>query len=299
MPISATNTAITFEAFYKTNGVRTTGLTVTVDVLDPSNTLIIDNAAATDAGQGIYTYTLPAAYVTTAGLYKAIFTSAATTVDEREVIADCTVLGGNVQVITSSGNARAGMSYLIGEVRALAHAGTADYVIGSRTYFTDDDIQTALDTHRTDFNRAPLRWQPVQVNGSAQYYEAYFIPRRIERLATGSGTTVAFRVENSLGSVIGTANYSINYDAGVITFAADQQGTAYYLTGRAYNVYHAAADVVRQKAAYESINFDWSSDNHSVKAGKVYDNYMQQASQLEMLGGAKVARAFRDDVRTY
>lgn len=299
MPISATNTAITFEAFYKTNGVRTTGLTVTVDVLDPSNTLIIDDAAATEAGQGIYTYTLPAAYVTTAGLYKAIFTSAATTVDEREVIADCTVLGGNVNVIVSSGNARAGMAYLIGEARALAQAGTAAYTIGSRTYFTDDDVQAALDTHRTDFNRAPLHWQPIQVGGSTEYYEAYFIPRRIERAATGSGTTTAFRVEDSRGSILGTANYAVNYDAGVITFTTDQRGTAYYLTGRAYNVYHAAAELLRQKASYASMSFDWESDNHSVKAGKVYDNYMAQADHMEMMGGAKVARAFRHDVRTY
>jgi hypothetical protein len=299
MPISSTNTAITFEAFYKTNGVRTTGLTVTVDILDPSNTVIINDAAATDAGQGIYAYTLAANYVTTAGLYKAIFTSAASTVDEREVIADCTVLGSNVQVITSSGNARAGMAYPISKTRALAHAGTADYDVAGRTYFTDDDIQAILDTHRTDFNRIPLTWQPVQVSGSAEYYDARFIPHNIERMPTGSGTTVAFRVENSLGSIIGTANYSVNYDARVITFTSDQRGTAYYLTGRTYNIYHAAAEIVRQKASLESASFDWSSDNHSVKAGKVYDNYMQQAERLQMMGGASVARAFRDDVRSY
>lgn len=299
MPLSTTNTALTFEAFFKTGGLRTTGLTVTVDVINPAGTLIIDNAAATEAGQGLYTYTLASSYVTTAGLYKAIFTTATTTVDEREIIADWTVLGGNIQLLTTSGNARAGMAYLIAETRRLARAGTADFALAGMTYFSDDDVQSVLDRYRTDVRYKQMRWQPVQVAGSAEYYDAYYSLKWIERAATGNGTTVAFRVENSAGSVMGTSTYSVNYDAGVVSFTSDQRGTVYYLTGRSYNVYHAAAELCRQRAAYEATAFEWSSDNHSVKRNQVYDHYQSLANELQSKGGATIAQATRTDYRGY
>ncbi len=194
---------------------------------------------------------------------------------------------------------RDGMTDLIALTRRLANAGTADYTIGTASYFSDDDIQNTLDRHRTDFYRADVWYQLTYENGSVVYFNAYYYPKFIERQDTGNGTTTAFCITDSRGTVLGTSAYTVNYEAGQIAFTSNQQGTVYYLTGRSYNIYHAAADLWRQKAATEAASFEWSSDNHSVKRNQVYDQYIKQADRLQAMGGVSIARAVRTDYRGY
>lgn len=185
---------------------------------------------------------------------------------------------------------RAGMVYLVEQLRDLANAGTA---------YNDGQLQAVLDRYRTDFYRADIQYQLTYENGSAVYYNAYYYPKFIERQDTGNGTTTAFCITDSRGTVLGTSAYTINYEAGQIAFTSDQRGTTYYLTGRSYNVHHAAADLWRQKAAAEAASFEWSSDNHSVKRNQVYDHYIKQADRLQAMGGVSIARAVRTDYRGY
>ena len=42
---------------------------------------------------------------------------------------------------------RTGMTNLVARVRALTGAGTAEYTAGSVTYWTDDHLQTILDSN--------------------------------------------------------------------------------------------------------------------------------------------------------
>lgn len=61
-----------FEAFYTVGGVAKIGLSVTVNVRDPTGVQIVTGAAATEVGDGFYTYTLAASQATTAGTYRAV-----------------------------------------------------------------------------------------------------------------------------------------------------------------------------------------------------------------------------------
>lgn len=73
-----TGKTVRFHAHYVASGLSATGLTVTVDVYDPSGTKIINNVGTTEIAGGWYRYTLADSAVTTAGTYLAVFKTAGT-----------------------------------------------------------------------------------------------------------------------------------------------------------------------------------------------------------------------------
>ena len=82
--LEKTSTSVKFLAFYTASKQGSTGLTVTVDVYDPSGTKIVDASAATELAGGLYTYTL-AASNSSAGEYVAIFKTTDANVDAQHI----------------------------------------------------------------------------------------------------------------------------------------------------------------------------------------------------------------------
>lgn len=185
--------------------------------------------------------------------------------------------------------ARAGMTDLIASLRGMTNAGTVDYTIGSVSYWSDDHLQAKLDAHRLDFYENALD-QISTIEGGAVVYKIYRAPYR--NLESG---TVNFKLTDFQGTQAGTADYTADCTTGLIVFSADQAGKDWYLTGRSYDIYAAAAEVWRMKAAHASeTSFDFSSDNHSVKGSnvpaqclKMADYYERQSmmSSLSVTGG--------------
>lgn len=189
--------------------------------------------------------------------------------------------------------ARTTMAELITLLRGYAEAGSADYTVAGGTYWTDDQLQQTLDGHRTDVYRNPLQVRATYNNGTAQYFDYYTDLRNLER---ADGGTV-WRVEDSSGSLIGTANYTVNYDAGHLRFSSDQQGTAYWLTARVYDIDRAAADVWRRKAAHvANSGFDWKTDNHEVKRSQLRAQYLAMADSFAGQAQPSVNAWTRDDL---
>lgn len=191
--------------------------------------------------------------------------------------------------------ARDGMSNLILQVRKHANAGTADYTVAGVTYFTDDQIQTYLDQQRVDYRTVPLQDAPIYSGGSLVYFDYHipsYVPKFIEESAADSG----FQVVDGSNNVVGTASYSVNYDAGIITFAADTGGSSsYYLDCRTYGLYKAVAAVYVDKAGFVANRVDWSSDNHSVKASQEAAHYREMARQFNAMSGAYAVKMIRSD----
>ena len=82
--IEKTSTSVKFLAFYTASKQGSSGLTVTVDVYDPSGTKIVDAGSATELAGGLYTYTLSSSN-SSAGEYVAIFKTADANVDAQHV----------------------------------------------------------------------------------------------------------------------------------------------------------------------------------------------------------------------
>ena len=183
---------------------------------------------------------------------------------------------------------RPGMTDIIATLRNMSQAGTADFTIGATSYWSDDQLQSILDTRRTDFTMTATRMES-EYSGGTLIYKRYYLPyANIE-----SGT--ALKLQNSAGVEFGTATYSVDYNAGLVTFASDTGGSAVYATGRSFDLNRSAADVWRRKAAYYGTKPDFSTDNHSVKFSALRDSCIKMAEQFELSSGASVISVYRDD----
>ena len=188
--------------------------------------------------------------------------------------------------------ARVGMATLIIELRSRCDAGTADYSSGGQTFWTDDQLQTILDSHRADVKRERLLMSADQIGGSAIYQDYYWGHEWVEEM--GSGTAI-WRVDDSSGSAVGTTLYTPEYRAKHLRFAANTLGTAYYLTYRVFDLDRAAADVWEQKAASVAMRFDVKTDNHDLKRSQLVQQYRDMAAQFRRRAGARVSMRLRDD----
>jgi hypothetical protein len=117
------STSVKFVAFYTASKTGKTGLTVTVDLYDPSGTQIVTDGSATAIGGGLYSYTL-STNNSAEGEYAAIFKTSDSTVDSQH-IPSLWVLG------------RAGVENL-------------DAAVSSRSTLTAAQVNTEADTALSD-----------------------------------------------------------------------------------------------------------------------------------------------------
>jgi hypothetical protein len=186
--------------------------------------------------------------------------------------------------------ARTGMAVMIDTVRGFCNASTADLTLGTTVYWADDEVQRVLDRHKIYVVRDAL--VPVESYagaGSITYLEYRSGYHNLE-----SGTSV-FEIEDGTGATIGTANYTVDYPLGVVTFSSNQAGSARFITAYTYDTYAAAADIWRMKSGHVASGVDFSTDNMRINRGKLIDNAMQMATYYDRLSGAKVFTFTRDD----
>ena len=184
--------------------------------------------------------------------------------------------------------ARIGMYTLIQSVRGLANAGTGEFTVGNDTYWQDGHIEDALDDHRRDFQFVPMQVEPTQEAGSVTYKRFWTHPY----LEQG---TAAFYLQTAGGSAVAGTLYSVDYQRGLVEFTADTTGTAFYATGRTFDINGAAADIWERKAGYAAQQVDWSSDNHSIKGSQYYDHCMKQAAKCRSMGKPISTIIYRGD----
>jgi hypothetical protein len=202
---------------------------------------------------------------------------------------------------------RSTMSSLILHVRELAAIGTDDRTLeGTSTthsYWSDEQVQTVLDRNRLDIVDEELsKHRSINSGGTAEYRIYDSQHRNYE--ATDGGTAIYY-LRTSTGSRAGTATYTPDYASGRVLFAADTLGTAYFLNGRTYDVYAAAAEIWRQKAAQVAERFDFSADGASFRASQLMGHYERMAQEMEKkatfgeAAGVRTVTMFRDDVTTW
>ena len=182
--------------------------------------------------------------------------------------------------------ARASMSSLISSLRYMTNAGSADYTIAGASHWTDNQLQDALDRRRYEVREETLTaYEALQTGGTVAWFD---YQSEFTWFETTDGGTARFILQNAAGSVLGTATYSVNYERGLVTFTSDMGGSTVYLTGFAYDIYGAAADIWRAKAGHAAEMVDFSTDNHSVKRSHQTDAFLRMASKYDSMSGAPV-----------
>lgn len=190
--------------------------------------------------------------------------------------------------------ARAGLVDLITELRSLGSVGSNDFEVDGFPQFTDGKLQGILDLYRRDHYREPLAPAETYEGGSVVYKDYY---TGVGYLEQTTGGTAIFILEHAAGTAVGTANYTMDYLRGKATFSADTGGSAFYWYGRSYDLNRAAAEVWRRKAAYYAAQFDFSTDNHSVKRSTLAKQCREQADYFEARSlQAQIVTVYRSDV---
>lgn len=191
-----------------------------------------------------------------------------------------------ISVLYPTATARPGMSNLISTLRSMANTGLEDYTIANVPYWSDAQLQTVLDRYAAPIRDEPLQAIQIMSGGTVNYFDYQSNSRFFE--ATTGGSAV-FVIRDIGGTAQGTANWSADYERGLISFAADTKGTGYFLTGRSYDVYAAAADVWYQKAAHASEMIDFSTDGHSIKRAHVATMCMKMAQRYESMASVSMS----------
>lgn len=175
--------------------------------------------------------------------------------------------------------ARTTCADLIAELRVMGDAGTADFTVGNSSYWTDAHLQTILDAHRSYVNHESV--DPIDNNGTVVTYTMFPTGRN-----WWEDTIV---VQESGGGTIGTAGYSTDLFTGLITFTANQAGSARFVTGYVYDLYSCAADVWSKKAAHWAARYDVATDNHSLKRSQLVAQARAMAAQYRDMAMAGVS----------
>jgi hypothetical protein len=184
---------------------------------------------------------------------------------------------------------------LIDELRRLTESGTADYTLGTVTYWEDLQLQGYLDQYRIDHYEIALEPVARSVGGTSEYNE-YYIPHGINKYVEGTASgTVAWRLRGGEYEEI-TEDFEFYWRPGYIRFDSDQAGSVRYLTYRSYDMYAAASDVWRQRASHVSNKYDIKTDNHTLKRSQYYDHCLSMATYYTNLSGPKVRVMSRTDL---
>lgn len=256
--------------------------TVSFSYTDPSGSVTsytyLTDAQLVRQSTGVYYVDIPASLE---GIYRWRWLSVGTGAASTE---------GQFAVVRTT--VRAGMQNLINRVRALTGAGQSEYTVGDLTYWTDEHLQGILDSNARFVIESPLAWQRQQVGGTAYYFAAGLAYRDLEEAASG---TARWAVRDGPGTLQGTAGYSVDYRQGLITFTANQGGTAYYVTGYTYDVHAAAADVWDERLARFTLFYDWSADNQSFSRSQAWDHAVKMRDYHRSKAGSNVvSQAFGD-----
>lgn len=192
------------------------------------------------------------------------------------------------------------MVNLLRRLRGLTQVGTAQYTLGTVTWWGDDQLQEVLDAFRVDVNFYEMRAQPdVNPGGTVQYFQYYTDYTNLEENTSG---TIYFQIEDGTGSAVGTANYSVDYISGLTRFNADRGGTVYYLRARSYNILGAAAQIWREMAGNVAAFYSFQTDNQKFTRSDWFTHCMQLADGYDAQGGISsgvmTVRMARTDLRS-
>lgn len=190
--------------------------------------------------------------------------------------------------------ARSGMITLITRLRRLTEAGTADYTLADETYWSDNHLQDELDMEKSigvELSLAPI---PQYVAGTS-IYKLYSMPDGATPFEQPEGGPTVFKLTDSGGTAISTALFSVDEWNGLITFAADQAGSARYWTGYHYDIIKAASTIWNTKAGHAWTAIDFSADGQRFTRSVLHKHAVEMRDYYTNSRGLQVVALQRAD----
>lgn len=253
----------------------------TINVLNITTDALVVTAGSTTASAnmpGVYSYTYPG----DTGLnLRGLFHTTDTSVDQQDLFSlDMNAMTSTGSGISTGSGARSGMADIIAELRMLASAGTADYSLAGADFWTDAQLQTILDRNAWKMEAEPMTPSPTYLNGGVEYVN-YYVGRGWLEQSTGG--TAVFIVMDSDWTPISSADYSVDYNIGQVTFGTDTESAIRLVTCVSYDMNASAAEVWRKKAAHFHSAVNFSTDNHRIDREQMYLHCIDQAQFYETI----------------
>lgn len=162
------------------------------------------------------------------------------------------------------------MATLISKVRKLVNDPASPGQV-----FTDDEIQDALDHNAKSMTQRPMSNLPTKAVGGAVEYKNYQSSSMWEGGA-------AVTLQDSAYATIAAADYTEDAILGI--WVLDNSTTPpVYITGRTYDLYGAAAEVLGEWLAKLKLEYSFSSDGTSVArhASQLSEKYRQTEALMK------------------
>jgi hypothetical protein len=189
----------------------------------------------------------------------------------------------NVLPAITALTARAGMADLRDTLRGMTDVTEHDWTLGQQNFWDDLQLDRALDRHAVFVDHELM--QTIATNtegGTTAIYDYVSEFGSFETVASG---TAYLKVQDATGLIHGTSEWTADYAVGQFTFSTNTSGSSMYLTGTAYDLNAAAADIWQKKAAHYASAFDFSTDNHNVRRSQLIENCFRMAKHFSDLAG--------------
>ena len=199
---------------------------------------------------------------------------------------------------------RSSMSALIAKTRLLI----ADPA-GKNQHFQDSDVQDYLDQNRTDIRYEGLTIAPSIINNAntnntpqtvfVHYYSKFgwwedsVILQGID--SQGQPWKVLTPVASEL--LLNTAHWQFESDNEYISGTMPGQLPPIFATGRIFDVYASAADLLEIWAASLACAYDITVDGQSLRRSQLMTAKLALAEKYRMMAQPKLSKMVREDVR--
>lgn len=154
---------------------------------------------------------------------------------------------------------------------------------GADQTFTDDQIEWSLDVHRWEFRYFPLKPLVTMTNGRAEYLDWYAEDQYWESDAILYNGAYSQLTPSSADPLHGRWS-----------FATPQ--TAVLISGKVYDPYGAAADLLEMWASKEALEFDVDVDGASMKRSQKWQALRDLANQYRKKQKIIISYQVRDDI---
>jgi hypothetical protein len=144
---------------------------------------------------------------------------------------------------------------------------------GDRQVFDRDEIEEVLATFRWDAVQYPLDYSVENLGGA--------LGGRFFSAGVGSWADDAALTDINGNNVVIGVNDLVDLQSGTWSFFNIQAGVPYYVTGRSYDLYGAAAELLRRQAAKMKLQYDLSVGDLSVSRSQKQRNLLEMADTYD------------------
>ena len=181
------------------------------------------------------------------------------------------------------------MSEIIDELRRMAAVAADQYTIGTTAYWIDEQLGALLD------KRVSARYlqAPVERIRTRDSKGIFVIVNGEVEVAGRLDVDTAVVIDNT-GSTIAGVTF---HPDGRMEFDADQSSRPLFLTGLAYDLNAAAADVLTDWASAVKEGYDVTADGQTLTRSQRHKQMLEQAKTFRNRALAGSVRMHRSDVR--